>query len=89
MTKQDFKTRVGMGFFSCEWINNTGSTSKVKRGILGNYAWRHTNNPVPTNVKEHSDYVLAYRVGNGLLPQHRRWANINPNTVIKLNGVTV
>jgi|TARA_R110000824_G_scaffold286536_1_gene474670 hypothetical protein len=89
MTKQDFKTRVGMGFFSCEWINNSGSTSKVKRGILGGYAWRHTNNPVPTNVKEHSDYVLAYRVGNGLLPQHRRWANINPNTVIKLNGVTV
>ena len=89
MTKQDFKTRVGMGFFSCEWINNAGSTSKIKRGILGGYAWRHTNNPVPTNVKEHSDYVLAYRVGNGLLPQHRRWANINPNTVIKLNGVGV
>ena len=89
MTKQDFKTRVGMGFFSCEWINNSGNTSKVKRGILGGYAWRHTNNPVPTNVKEHRDYVLAYRVGNGLLPQHRRWANINPNTVIKLNGVTV
>ena len=89
MTKQDFKTRVGMGFFSCEWINNAGSTSKIKRGILGGYAWRHTNNPVPTNIKEHSDYVLAYRVGNGLLPQHRRWANINPNTVIKLNGVGV
>ena len=89
MTKQDFKTRVGMGFFSCEWINNAGSTSKVKRGILGGYAWRHTNNPVPTNVKEHSDYVLAYRVGNGLLTQHRRWANINPNTVIKLNGVAI
>ena len=89
MTKQDFKTRVGMGFFSCEWINNAGSTSKIKRGILGGYAWRHTNNPVPTNVKEHSDYVLAYRVGNGLLPQHRRWENINPNTVIKLNGVGV
>ena len=89
MTKQDFKTRVGLGFFSCEWINNAGSTSKIKRGILGGYAWRHTNNPVPTNIKEHSDYVLAYRVGNGLLPQHRRWANINPNTVIKLNGVGV
>ena len=89
MTKQDFKTRVGMGFFSCEWINNAGSTSKIKRDIIGGYAWRHTNNPIPTNVKEHDDYVLAYRVGNGLLPQHRRWANINPNTVIKLNGVGV
>ena len=89
MTKQDFKTKVGMGFFSCKWVNNSGTTSKIKRGILGGYAWRHTNNPVPTNVKEHSDYVLVYRVGNGLLPQHRRWANVNPNTVIELNGVAV
>ena len=89
MTKSDFKTQVGMGFFSCKWINNAGSTSKIKRGILGGYAWRHTNNPVPTNVKEHNDYVLVYRVGNGLLPQHRRWANVNPNTVIELNGVAV
>ena len=89
MTKQDFKTRVGMGFFSCEWINNSGTTSKIKRGILGGYAWRHTNNPVPTNVKEHSDYVLVYRVGNGLLPQHRRWANVNPNTIIEINRVAV
>ena len=24
MTKDDFKTRVGMGFFSCKWINNQG-----------------------------------------------------------------
>ena len=89
MTKQDFKTRVGMGFFSCEWINNSGTTSKIKRGILGGYAWRHTNNPVPTNFKEHSDYVLVYRVGNGLLPQHRRWANVNPNTIIRLNGANI
>ena len=89
MTKQDFKTRVGMGFFSCEWINNSGTTSKIKRGILGGYAWRHTNNPVPTNVKEHSDYVLVYRVGNGLLPQHRRWANVNRNTIIRLNGANI
>ena len=89
MTKQDFKTKVGMGFFSCKWVNNSGTTSKIKRGILGGYAWRHTNNPVPTNVKEHNDYVLAYRAGNGLLPQHRRWANVNTNTVIELNGVAV
>ena len=52
-------------------------------------AWRHTNNPIPTNVKEHNDYVLVYRVGNGLLPQHRRWANINPLTITKINGVEV
>ena len=89
MTKQDFKTKVGMGFFSCKWVNNSGTTSKIKRGILGGYAWRHTNNPVPTNVKEHSDYVLVYRVGNGLLPQHRRWANVNPNTIIRLNGANI
>ena len=89
MTKQDFKTKVGMGFFSCKWVNNAGTTSKIKRGILGGYAWRHTNNPIPTNVKEHENYVLVYRVGNGLLPQHRRWANVNPNTEIELNGVAV
>ena len=89
MTKQEFKTRVGMGFFSCKWINNAGSTSIIKRGILGGYAWRHTNNPIPTNVNEHENYVLVYRVGNGLLPQHRRWANVNPNTIIEINRVAV
>ena len=62
MTKDDFKTKVGMGFFSCKWVNNAGSTSKIKRGIL------------------------AYRVGNGLLAEHRRWANINPETIIQING---
>ena len=89
MTKSEFKRKVGMGFFSCEWTNNAGTTSKIKRGILGGFAWRHTNNPIPTNVKEHNDYVLAYRVGNGLLPQHRRWANINPLTITKINGQDV
>ena len=89
MTKSEFKRKVGMGFFSCEWVNNAGTISKVKRRILGGSAWRHPNNPIPTNVKEHNDYVLAYRVGNGLLPQHRRWANINPNTITKINGVEV
>ena len=89
MTKEEFKRKVGMGFFSCEWRNNAGTISKVKRGILGGYAQRHTNNPIPTNVKEHNDYVLAFRVGNGLMPEHRRWANINPNTIIKINGQNV
>ena len=72
MTKQELKTRIGMGFFSCEWVKKNGRVGKIKRGILGSYAWRHTNNPIPTNVKEHRDYVLVYRVGNGLLPEHTR-----------------
>ena len=86
MTKNDFKTRVGMGFFSCKWFNNKGEVSVIKRGILGQYAWRHTNNPIPTNVKEHEQYVLAYRGGNGIDQEHRRWANINPETVFEVNG---
>ena len=89
MTKQELKTRIGMGFFSCEWVKKNGRVGKIKRGILGSYAWRHTNNPIPTNVKEHRDYVLVYRVGNGILPEHTRWANVNPNTITKFNGVQV
>ena len=89
MTKQELKTRIGMGFFSCAWIKKNGRVGIVKRAILGDYAWRHTNNPIPTNVKEHQDYVLGYRVGNGLIPEHKRWVNINPETVFKLNGVQV
>ena len=89
MTKQELKTRIGMGFFSCEWIKNNGQVAKVKRGILGQYAWRFTNDPTPTNFKEHEGYVLAFRVGYGLLPEHARWANINPNTVFEVNEVIV
>ena len=89
MTKQDFKTIVGMGFFSCKWINNKGDVSKIKRGILGTHAWRHTNLATRDSINESADYVLAYRVGNGLLPEHRRWANINPNTIIEINGRTI
>ena len=37
MTKSDFKTRVGMGFFSCKWINNKGEVSTIQRAILGQY----------------------------------------------------
>jgi hypothetical protein len=89
MTKQQFKTKVGMGFFSCKWIKNNGQEAKVKRGILGQYAWRFTNNPVPTNTTEHESYVLAFRVGSGLLPEHRRWVNINPSTVFEVNRVAI
>ena len=48
MTKNEFKDKVGMGFFSCEWIKKNGRVGKIKRGMLGAYAWRHTNNPIPT-----------------------------------------
>jgi hypothetical protein len=89
MTKQEFKDKVGMGFFSCRWLKNNGEEAKVKRGILGQYAWRFTNDPTPTNFKEHDNYVLAFRVGSGLIPQHRRWVNINPNTVTHVNRVAV
>jgi hypothetical protein len=91
MTKQELKTQVGMGFFSCEWIKNNGQVGKVKRAILGQYAWRFTHDPIANrdNFQEHNDYVLAYRVGAGLLPEHSRWVNINPNTITKLNRVAV
>jgi hypothetical protein len=52
MTKAEFKTMVGQNkFFSCKWFNNKGEVSVIKRGILGTNAWRHTNNPIPSNVK--------------------------------------
>tara|TARA_R110000796_G_scaffold236870_1_gene356526 strand:+ start:75 stop:344 length:270 start_codon:yes stop_codon:yes gene_type:complete len=89
MTKDDMMTRVGNGFFSCKWINNKGDVSKIKRGILGIHAWRHTNIATRDSIQVNPKYVLAYRVGNGLNPNHRRWANINPETIIELNGRTV
>jgi len=63
--------------------------SKIKRGILGTHAWRHTNIGTRDSINESANYVLAYRVGNGLNPNHRRWANINPETVIEINGVAL
>ena len=91
MTKQELKTQVGMGFFSAKWIKNNGQVAKVKRGILGQYAWRFTHDPIANrdNFEEHNDYVLAFRVGSGLLPDHARWVNINPNTVFEVNRVAV
>ena len=89
VTKEEFKNRVKSGFFSCEWTKNNGQVAKVKRGILGTNAFRFTNEQTRESIREHNDYVLAFRVGNGLLPQHRRWVNINPLTVTKINGVEV
>ena len=91
MTKSEFKDKVGMGFFSCKWLKNNGQEGKVKRGILGQYAWRFTHDPIANrhNFQEHNDYVLAFRVGSGLLPEHSRWVSINPNTVFEVNRVAV
>ena len=89
MTKDEFKQRVRNGFFSCKWVMNNGQVGKVKRGILGTNAYRFTNEQTRESIREHDNYVLAFRVGNGLLPQHRRWVNINPNTVTHINGVAV
>ena len=87
MTKAEFKTMVGQNkFFSCKWFNNKGEVSVIKRGILGTNAWRHTNQATKTSVNEHEQYVLVYRIGNGLMPEHRRWANVNPETVFEVNG---
>ena len=51
MTKQEFKTQVGMGFFSCKWLMNNGQQGKIKRGILGQYAYRFTNEQTPESIK--------------------------------------
>ena len=50
-----------------------------------------THDPIANrdNFQEHEDYVLAFRVGAGLLPEHQRWASINPNTVFDINRVAV
>ena len=90
MTKDELKTKVGMGFFSCKWIKNDGSTGILKRGILGVYAHNFTQTKSKLSFKEHEDYVLACRVGNGLPSDYRsRFLNINPNTVFEINGRTI
>ena len=80
MTKQDLKTRIGMGFFSFRWFKNNGSERYIHRGILGTYK------KIDGEHKEHDNYVLVYKVGNGYQPKESRWANVNPNTVIAING---
>ena len=77
MTKQEFKSSV-KGFFSVRWLKNDGS----ERCILG------LNKKVDGQPKEHNDYVLVYKIGNGYGNQ-RRWGNVNPNTIIQINGVAV
>ena len=81
MTKRGFKDYVGMGFFSVRWVKNNGEEGYIHRGILG------LNKIVQGEPKEHNDYVLVYKVGNGY-DEGRRWANVNPNTITHINGVT-
>ena len=79
MTKRGFKDYVGMGFFSVRWLKNNGEEGSIHRGILG------LNKKVQGEPKEHNDYVLVYKIGNGYGDQ-RRWANLNPNTITHINN---
>ena len=79
MTKQGFKDKVGMGFFSVRWLKNDGTEGYIHRGILG------LNKIIAGEHKEHDNYVLVYKIGNGY-NDIRRWANVNPNTIIAINS---
>ena len=79
MTKRGFKDYVGMGFFSVRWLKNNGEEGYIHRGILG------LNKIVQGEPKEHNDYVLVYKIGNGYGDQ-RRWANLTPNTITHINN---
>ena len=83
MTKQGLKNKVGMGFFSVRWFKNNGSEANIHRCILG------TNKKIEGQHKEYDNYVLVYKVGNGYQSEHSKWANVNPNTVIAINGGAV
>ena len=52
----------------------------IHRGILG------TTKIIDGEHKEHDEYVLVYKVGNGY-GDVRKWANVNPNTITHVNGV--
>ena len=78
MTKSDFKSRV-KGIFSVRWLKNDGTEGYVHRGLLG------TTKKIDGEHNEHNDYVLVYKMGNGY-DGVRRWANVNPNTIIAING---
>ena len=82
MTKQEFKNQVGMGFFSIRWLKNDGTEGYIHRGILG------LNKIVQGEPKEHDDYVLVYKIGNGY-GDVSRWANVNPNTITHINNGSV
>ena len=82
MTKQGLKQYVGMGFFSVRWLKNDGTEGYIHRGIIG------LNKIIAGEHKEHNDYVLVYKLGNGYGTK-RRWGNVNPNTITQINGVAI
>ena len=79
MTKQQLKDKVGMGFFSIRWLKNDGEEGYIHRAILG------LNKRIAGEHKEHDNYVLVYKIGNGY-GDVRRWANVNPNTITHINN---
>ena len=79
MTKQQLKDQVGMGFFSIRWLKNDGEEGYIHRAILG------LNKRIAGEHKEHDNYVLVYKIGNGY-GDVRRWANVNPNTITHINS---
>ena len=79
MTKQQLKDQVGMGFFSIRWLKNDGEEGYIHRAILG------LNKRIAGEHKEHDNYVLVYKIGNGY-GDVRRWANVNPNTLTHINN---
>ena len=79
MTKQEFKDKVKNKIFSLRWLKNDGSEGYIHRGFLG------LNKKVEGEPKEHNDYVLVYKMGNGY-EGVRRWANVNPNTITHINN---
>jgi hypothetical protein len=81
MTKQEFRDRV-KGIFSVRWIKNDGTEGYIHRGILG------LSKHIDGEHKEHSNYILVYKLGNGYSHCHSRWANVNPNTITEINSYT-
>ena len=81
MTKQEFKNTV-KGTFSVRWLKNDGTERYLHRCILG------LNKKVDGQPKEHEDYVLVYKMGNGY-GTRRRFANVNPNTITHINNTEV
>ncbi len=82
MTKRGFKEYVGMGFFSVRQLKNDGTEGYIHTGIIG------LNKIIAGEHKEHNDYVLVYKIGNGY-EDSRRWANVNPNTITHINNESV
>ena len=84
MTKQEFKDTVKNKIFSVRWLKNDGTEGYIHRGFLG----LNKNIGSFLEHKEHDDYVLVYKMGNGYGTK-RRWGNVNPNTITHINNTEV